>query len=276
VRPSRYPFVISALIFAASAGGCSLVLDADQPQCKVDADCVSRGAPTARCVASLCVLDADSAGAGGSGGEAGTAGDGGAAGEAGSAGKPITDPKWSCLGQIPTPVGETATVHVQLPLEDFISQVPRPGVTVHVCGRLDPTCATPLSDPVITDDKGIATHTFVLSQYRALVEAGGNVWNDARGHIFIESLDCADQPTAGVTYSIPKLEPDTVRVFLRDGVPDRNAPDTDATGIGGFILAGEGFHTVTGTLSVDGTQVNERRIFVRPATFSYTVMSPRP
>jgi hypothetical protein len=318
VRPSRYPFVISALIFAASAGGCSLVLDADQPQCKVDADCVSRGAPTARCVASLCVLDADSAGAGGSGGEAGTAGDGGAAGEAGSAGKPITDPKWSCLGQIPTPVGETATVHVQLPLEDFISQVPRPGVTVHVCGRLDPTCATPLSDPVLTDDKGIATltipaqpafdgffqldatadvaaalvfaqplaategqvlppvHTFVLSQYRALVEAGGNVWNDARGHIFIESLDCADQLTAGVTYSIPKLEPDTVRVFLRDGVPDRNAPDTDATGIGGFILAGEGFHTVTGTLSVDGTQVNERRIFVRPATFSYTVMSPRP
>lgn len=290
------------------------MLDAEKPQCSVDADCAKRGAEGARCVASLCVLDA-AAGAGGAGGDAGGSGEGG---EAGAGGKPITDPKWTCIGQIPTPVGETATVHVQLPLVDFISTQPRPGVTVRVCGRLDVNCATPIGEPVVTDEKGIATltvpaqpafdgffqleptpevaaalvfaqplaategqvlpavHTFVLEQYRALVEAGGNVWNEARGHIFVEALDCTDQPSAGVTFDIEKVEADTVRVFLRDGAPDRNAPDTDATGIGGFILAGEGYHTVTGKLSGDGNLVNERRIFVRPATFSYTVMSPRP
>jgi eukaryotic-like serine/threonine-protein kinase len=318
VHASRYPFVLSALVLAATAVGCSLVLDANEPQCKVDGDCANRGAPAARCVASLCVFDANVGGAGGAAGQGGEAGDSGAGGESGAAGSAPVDPKWACRGQLPTPVGETSTIHVLLPLQDFISQEPRAGVTVHVCGRLDVTCATPVSAPVVTDEKGVATltipaqpafdgffqldatdtvaaslvfaqplavtegqrltpvNTFVLAQYRALVEAGGNVWNEARGQLFVESRNCDDEPAAGVTYSIPKLEADTVRVFLRDGAPDRNAPDTDATGIGGFILAGEGFHTVTGTLSVDGSLVNERRVFVRPGTFSYTVMSPLP
>lgn len=118
--------------------------------------------------------------------------------------------------------------------------------------------------------------TFVEAQYRALVEAGGNVWNDARGQLFVQARNCDGAAAEGVTYAIPKLEPDTVRVFLRDGAPDRNAPDTDATGIGGFILAGEGYHTVTGTLSKSGAVINERRVFVRPKTFTYTVMSPSP
>ncbi len=323
--PSLSRLAFAAFLLTTSLGGCSLVLDADEPQCKVDADCTKRGSAEAKCVASLCVLSTAAGGAGGAGGDgaAGTTGDAGAGGTeaaGGSAGAPL-EPPWTCIGTVPTPVGTTPKAHVKLPLVDFITGAPRPNVSVRVCGQLDPQCdATSATNPsFVSGPDGVVTleipaqptafngyfridgtpevapsiifaqpltvtegatlspvKTFVLAQYRALVEAGGNVWNDARGHIFVQARNCDDQPAEGVTYAIPKLEADTVRVFLREGSPDRTALDTDATGIGGFIMAGEGFHVVTGTLSKTGTVVNERRVRVEPGTFTYTVMSPSP
>lgn len=316
--PSLSRLAFAAFLLTTSLGGCSLALDADEPQCKTDGDCAKRGAPEAVCVASLCVLP----GAGGAAGATGNAGAAGseAGGEAGGAGAPL-EPPWTCIGSIPPPVGTTPKVHVKLPLIDFISSTPRANVTIRVCGQLDPICdPTAASNPsFVTGADGVATleidaqpnvfngyfkidatpevapslvfaqpltategatlspvRTFVLGQYRALVEAGGSVWNDARGHIFVQARNCDGAPAEGVTYAIPKLETDTLRVFLREGAPDRNAPDTDATGIGGFIMAGTGFHTVTGTLSKTGTLVNERRVRVEAGTFTYTVMSPSP
>lgn len=318
--PSLSRLAFAAFVLTTSLGGCSLVLDADEPQCKVDADCTKRGSADAKCVASLCVLSTAAGGAGGAAGTAGDAGAGGTDAVGGAAGAAL-EPPWTCIGNVPTPVGTTPKIKVKLPLVDFISGVPRPNVSVRVCGQLDPICdptlatnpsfvsgadgvvpleidaqptafngyfkidGTPDVSPslifaqplTVTDGATLSpVKTFVLAQYRALVEAGGNVWNDQRGHIFVQARNCDDQPAEGVTYAIPKLEADTVRVFLREGAPDRNAPDTDATGIGGFIMAGAGFHTVTGTLSKTGTVVNERRVRVEPGTFTYTVMSPSP
>ena len=301
---------VFALAFGAVAAvvlsSCSLVLDANEPQCRADSDCAARGAPAARCVASYCVID-----------DLGTAGAGGGGG-GGAGGAPILDPRWACLGTVKTPAASAATIHVRLPLLDFISRDPRAGITVRACKRLDVSCSNPIGAAAVTDADGVATIeipaqppfdgfyqvdgtnqvlpslvfaqplvttegttlsavlTFEPAKYRALVEAGGNVWNEARGHLFVQSRNCADAEADGVAYAIPKQEPDTIRVYLRDGVPDRNAPDTDATGIGGFILCGEGFHTVTGTLTASSSLVNERRVFVRPSSVTYTVMSPAP
>ena len=329
--PSLSRIALALFLLTTSLGGCSLVLDAEEPQCKTDADCTKRGATKATCVASICVLATASAGAGGAAGTTGDAGAGGTeaagqasaagnAGAAGVAGAPL-EPPWTCIGKMPTPVGTTPKIHVKLPLVDFISAVPRPGVPVRVCGLLDPICdpKAPTNPTFVTGADGIATieietqpsvfngyfriegtpevppclifaqpltvtegatlspvRTFVPAQYRALVEAGGSVWNETRGHIFVQARNCDGVAAEGVSYAIPKLEADTVRIFIAAGVPDRNATETDTTGVGGFIHAGVGFHTVRGTLSKSGTLVNERRIRVESGTFTYTVMSPSP
>lgn len=251
--------------------------------------------------------------AGGSAGAA--AGQGGTSGSSGSAGATLPAGPWACIGKVTTPPADSPRINVRLPLVDLVTGEPRPGVTVRVCGALDPICdAVPTNPTYITDAGGFAnleigaqpkpfdgyfkiaeapgvsaglvfmhpkattnettlTPVRTISQLdlRAIVEAGGTVWNSARGHIFIAALDCENKPGTGVTWSLANPQ-DATRFFLSGGAPSTKAAATTTDGYGGWFLVSAGLHTLT--MSHDGQEMPERRVRVEPGTITYTVASP--
>jgi hypothetical protein len=124
---------------------CSLVLDANAPQCSTTDDCVARGAPFASttCVDSRCVSappitalsDADAA--------------------APAAQEDLSDP-WRCAGhvtwpeQAPDPLVDTET------FANFANGQAIAGLSVDVCRRPDVECVSPLAT-VVTNAMGEAS-----------------------------------------------------------------------------------------------------------------------
>lgn len=151
--------VFAALLAAASACACSLLIDVGPDQCSTDGDCVARGAAfaAARCVRSACVVQ------GLEGGSLVEAGPGpGDAGEAGDA-APAIDPRYACLGKYPAPVPTKQTAAYQVTLTDLLSQAGVPSLRVKICPNLtDPSCTAP-SSTALTNAQGVAKLSIDIS-----------------------------------------------------------------------------------------------------------------
>jgi hypothetical protein len=163
--------VASALVCAGV--GCSLLVDADRPQCTTDAECAARGFGDAICIEALCqsapsslpeapgvpreeprdiVVIARDAGD-----------DEPPVPDPIDAGVPVLDaggdPEWACLENFAPPsVADGSLVSYRLRFErGGQPNVPPEGLTLRLCRNDDATCAAPIVDIPEPDATGLLT-----------------------------------------------------------------------------------------------------------------------
>lgn len=161
-----------ALAIVCTGVGCSLLVDADRPQCTTDADCQARGFGDAICVEALCQTAAPSrpeeADAPREEPSAAVIVARDAGGDAPSthladAGRPALDaggdPVWGCLDNFAPPsVAAGSLVSYRLRFErGRQANVPPEGLTLRLCRNDDATCAAPIADIPEPDATGLLT-----------------------------------------------------------------------------------------------------------------------
>jgi hypothetical protein len=185
MRPGWRAFAVAAAVSgAATTFGCTVLVPSDEVQCATSADCTARGPAfgNAVCVANVCELP-DSGTDGGSAPYRDAAPPRDAtmspaddAGEVDGGETPDSDADdpFECLNTAPVLADPTQIVDVQLVLYDafqttgfewatgtgddltLTAYAPEVGINVRACTALDPSCDTPASGPVATDDAGVA------------------------------------------------------------------------------------------------------------------------
>jgi len=262
--------------------GCSVLLATDAEQCSVDADCTARGAAFAAtvCTASVCV--------------------------------PKPDPKWGCIGSVaPLTSGGTAPFKVQL--LDLLSNAPvATNLTIELCNKLDPTCASPLGAALPVDSMGWVSAT-VASDFEGYLDITDTTGNYLPSLIFIDvvaigqnpsvllipkgaeqglaananvtvdptaalmltrTVDCTEAATAGASVGVSPLGAATGFYLINSSVLV-TATETDSAGDCGFInLAAPQSLTVTGTVGPGGAEFGRVTTLVRPGAMTYQLLRP--
>jgi hypothetical protein len=238
---------------------CSLVVDADRSQCRSDADCIdfSTASEDSLCVDQVCAI-------------------------------PVDD-RWECLDDEPPAPEGPGPFAVRMSFRDLFAMRTLSGVAVSVCSKLDVACSEPLS--VATSDASGSASLSVSSGFSGYVSldsvdivptryffsppirrdqevppltlssptARNGILQqlDASpelGDVLVSVLDCQGLPVQGVTFSIAPAAAGTRQYYLVNGLPNRNADATDATGYGGFV------NLASGTWSVSAVLANGRSL----------------
>jgi hypothetical protein len=175
-RPAPTAKVVASVLVCVGVG-CSLLVDADRPQCTTDAECVARGFGDAICIEALCqsapLSLPEEPGVPREGPSeqprdivniARDAGDDEpAAPDPIEAGVPVLDaggdPEWACLENFEPPsVAAGSLVSYRLRFErGGQANVPPEGLTLRLCRNDDATCATPIVDIPEPDATGLLT-----------------------------------------------------------------------------------------------------------------------
>lgn len=144
-RLGPVPLILAGVVGAGLVIACSAILDANVVQCSIDADCVSRGFAAATCVNKVCVRNAV---------------DAAIDAPVDAADAAPVDPKWGCLGNVKWGIQDVVAPKVTLHQRfvHLIGEGPVAQMNVQACGRLDPSCTTPLGTG-ITNDAGAVTLT---------------------------------------------------------------------------------------------------------------------
>lgn len=119
-----------------------------------------------------------------------------------------------------------------------------------------------------------AVRTISAGALRAAVEAGGAIYDPSRGTLFVDARDCLGAPGLGVSWTAPAKAPDTVTFYVRSGAPSRTATETDASGLGGFLLVPTGAQTIVSARG--GQALPERKVYVGADVVTYAFVSPTP
>ena len=262
--------------------GCSLSVDANRKQCKVDGDCTDRGPDFegSVCRDSVCS-------------------------------PPPPPPDWTCLSNPPPSPAPAGTFKVRTRVTNIVGSGPLMGVTVKVCaGITDPQCETPQHPPVVSGENGnveltvnanfagfaeltfpnFATTLFFFNPpVRADMEIASMQMVENRflpiltglvdappkeGHgiVLLNVLNCLGVGAAGVTFSTTAASEDTVTFYARGSAPVKELTETEASGYGGFVNVpvsetGASSVPVTATLST-GQVVAKTAVLVRPGTLT--------
>jgi hypothetical protein len=272
------------LAFACLASAsCSVLIDKDRVQCKVDSDCRDRGPEYA---GSVCSAESVC----------------------------LPDPVWGCLGSVvfPKPSGGpyTLIIHVR----DLVNQMPIAGVTARVCERPDPMCtspqsgdipATPMGDlqiplragfdgflelrapnrmpglyfvyPPVDANREIPLVPMLdAALVEALIKMNDKELIPGRGHMLLGAYDCRRMPAAGITLSTPDSDEMTSSYYVLNNLPKIGAEATDASGRGGFINLKEGVVEITAKLGSDSRKIATLSLLVRPGMMTFTSIVPSP
>jgi hypothetical protein len=259
--------------------GCSVLVDANRPQCSTNADCTARGAAFADTVCNASGLCEGNS-------------------------------QWSCdavlFGDAP---GYQATLH----LEEIVDSAPVVGVAAQLCRRLDVSCDNPVissksdSDGLVvmqieagfdgyvqlTDSKQITPSMYFLTPPTTgdldvsvrltnplvaagiVASAGGSAWLPDRGIILLNAFDCQGNPAADISYSIDSaLTSDTFIFYLVNALPTTSVMETDYTGYGGLVNMPSGVTTISAVLAPSGRQVSKLSVLVRAGYVSYSSVTP--
>lgn len=275
----------AALVTVAGflACGCSLALKTDAEQCVNTADCTARGGEFAGtiCQASVCV-------------------------EPPEAGPPV-DPKWGCIGSIePVQAGKMDTLTTQI--VDLLSGGVPQGVSVKLCNKYDPPCASPLGTPEVAADgritvtvpsdmevylditggKYIPTLLFLdhraeetnmqellvpLDTVNALASQVGVPYDTAKGILLVRTTDCTLKPTGGASIAIFPAGTAT-RFYTIDNLPTPNASQTDSQGNAGYLNVDPGTPTVSGIVGVGGKTYGELTTLIRAGYMTALIVPP--
>lgn len=109
---------------------------------------------------------------------------------------------------------------------------------------------------------------------QSTVEAGGAIYDASRGTVIVDARDCLGAPGSGVSWTATTQAPDTVSFYVRSGAPSRTATETDASGVGGWMLLPAGFPAIAPTRG--GQALPERKIYVGADMITYAFVSPTP
>jgi hypothetical protein len=296
-------------VWLLGSAGCSLALATDSEQCNVTADCTARGAAFAgtTCIDNTCqspppqcTVAADCAALGGS-----------FANDICVSNKCVTDPKWGCIGNVaPLPSGGMTPVKVQL-VDLINNSMPVTNVSVELCEKLDPTCATPLTPAPALDSMGNVTMTVASNfdgylnitdptmkylpslifidlvavsknptillvsntEETGLTITAGVKVDPTAGLLLMPVVDCTSTVTAGVTVSAAPAGSET-GFYLVAGEPSTMATQTDSSGDAGFVNAVAGDVTITGTLGSGGKEMGKVTTIVRAGAMTYQLVRP--
>lgn len=258
--------------------GCSVVVDADRPQCSTDAECVARGPDFAGavCKASVCSVPT----------------------------------RWSCLDEPSEPQTSTGSFNVTFLVRDTVSQLPQVGISARVCRRLDVNCAESVTDMQSTDANGYVSLT-VPAEFEGYVRFEGEtiasalyffdppVRSDlpnlrvslsspetaagltkltgaepdpALGLVLVTVYDCMGDPAEGVTINADKTGASAKSFYIRNGLPSATATATDDTGYGGIVNAATG--TATFSSSYDQGMIGSVTVLVQPGAMTIAHIVP--
>lgn len=296
--------ILAACAFVSWLAGCSVIVDANRPQCSTDADCTSRGPDFAGSVCSAGVC------------QAGLGAGGGAGAGADDPSDPLSprNPRWACSADPPpTSAGYKLTMHFTDAID---STKVLPGIEAKLCRKLDAECESPVGAMATSDDTGMVTlqvdkgfDGFVqltgakiapsmyfltppasgdldlpmvplASPFAAssiVTQAGGNAWaKDTSGIVLLTAFDCVGTAAAGINFSIGGTpDPKTFIFYLVNSLPTTAASITDDTGYGGLVNVPAGVTTVSALLGgPSGHKVSKISVLVRAGYVSYSRVTP--
>ena len=310
-RLSPLATLVVSVVGASLTVACSILLDADVVQCRVDADCVGRGS-AATCVDKVCV---------------GGVTDAAAADAADAAEAAPADPKGGCLGNVTWGTQDISTkVLVRQRFVRLLGEGPITKMTINACGRLDPDCTLSLGTGV-TDDSGyanlsipkyfegflkldppatfptmvpslitvipppekdsdpdasipanVAPHLTSAGELNALLALVGSKLNPALGNVLGIVLDCQGNPTAGVELRIDQTSSGQTVSYYTDatGTPSVTATETAPRGEAGFVNTPTGPITITATVPALSRRMGRYTVISKAGTVTYLPMSPGP
>ena len=128
-------------------------------------------------------------------------------------------------------------------------------------------------------DKDTLYSTIVMvktSELGQIAQVEGTTIDPSLGAVFMETVDCTNKPSAGVSVTIDSTTSTTQGFYFKGGLPALNSPATDVTGYAGFVNVSQGSHTVTGKVETTQARIGSATVFTRPSTISYTVLAPSP
>jgi hypothetical protein len=272
--------------------GCTVIIDADRKQCKVDADCTSRGEAFTNtvCVNSVCE-NAPSA-------------------------------LWGCMDEEPPEPLPMATYNVTFHAQSIADQKPVAGVPAKLCRKINPECpepeATGVTDangdvtfqipsnlaafvafdkfdetlpqdqwtnewvpanyfinPNVSSDMTIAVQmaTFrLLSFLTLLVE---KPQEPERGTVLINVLSCTGGGAPGVVYKADRADELTVPFYVEGSVPNATRTSTNTDGFGGFINIPPGIVALAGEIEETGRPIDTSSVTVFNNAITYTRLVAR-
>jgi hypothetical protein len=274
--------MLGALALTSWLAGCTVLVDADRPQCSKDSDCTARGAAFAGNVCN-------------------------------AAGLCEGNPQWSCVG---AQANATPAYKLTMHLQDAVGMKALPGVAAQLCRKLDLTCELPIWQGASDDGGGVAiaieagfdgyvqfTHpkispalyfltppppgedldlpTVPLASPAAatliVTSAGGKgtTWLPDHGIVLLNAFDCQHQTAAGITYSVGGApDPATFIFYLVKTLPTTQTTVTDSTGYGGLVNMPVGSSTITATLSPGAQKVSTISVLIRAGYISYSSVTP--
>jgi hypothetical protein len=88
------------------------------------------------------------------------------------------------------------------------------------------------------------------------------------GHTFVNVYDCEDHQAPGVTLTYSNGGPETATFYMKDGLPNTMATETDAYGIGGAVNMPVGNLTIKATLASNLMPLGSAVVLIRPGALT--------
>lgn len=295
--------ILAAWGFVSWLAGCSVIVDANRPQCSTDADCTNRGADFAGSVCKAGACEGSITASGGMGPSV-------------DPNDPLNpqNPRWACASEPPTTsAGYKLTMHL---LDAIDSTKVLPGISAQLCRKLDAMCETPVGAMTTSDENGVVTMQVekgfdgfvqltgakiapsmyfltapasgdldlpsvpLASPFAAssiVLQAGGNTWaKDTSGIVLLTAFDCAGTSAASINFSIGGTpDPKTFIFYLVNSLPTTDVSMTDETGYGGLVNVPAGVATISSLLGgPSGHKVSKISVLVRAGYVSYSRVTP--
>jgi hypothetical protein len=223
---------------------------------------------------------------------------------------------WSCVGGSAVPLS-SANVELSILFNDVADEQasngflgnPIPGVTLTSCGKLDPTCASPLGTAT-SDDAGLAAisvtpgfdgyYEVSAANYTSSILArtaqrrseaaqqglakaslfamggqlAGVTADPNLSFVIVTAADCQSNPAPGVTFQIGDPGSEETIVYFQNGLPSKSSTSTDATGSAMVFNAPAGTITVSGTILALQQPLPTATALVRQSWVTYLQLRP--
>lgn len=275
---TRLPLI--AVLVAVTLAGCTLIVDADTPQCESNADCAARGTgfADAVCERRVCVVPAVA-----------------------------TEKNLTC--SVPSSNGQ-ATVNYSFAVQLATSGISAaPSFRVQACQQLDVDCQAPVAGPfdvaagiqyafplpqgfsgyfqingdgalpalyfvprpVVADTIGWSPTIISKEVLAQLATAAGTSLDPASGVVIASIRDCNGMPIEGAT--VTASEKQVLRYYIVNNLPVLSAMETSAQGAVGFASVPASTIALNG-VSKSGQAFAPVSVRVKPGSLSLVEMRP--
>jgi hypothetical protein len=292
----------------AGAGGAAACSGSGCPECTVDADCALRGLKGGVCADSMCWAPKAECSADKDCEVMGPEFVGGRCVDTICR----ANPRWRC--EVPPPAAPSATKELKVLVRDSLSLSAVPDVKIVACQKLDLMCSAPVTSGK-TDKDGYLSFTvpgtfagylqqtertdYAPAMYflpavlpadgmlepfpllgsgviiDALAAALGAMRDPTRGNMMLIAEDCMGMALAGVQFSSPQADKNTVQFYVRDLLPSPTAKETAEVGNGGYLNFPAGTAILNVKETKDSLDLATVSVVVRAGFISVAYIRPK-